>query len=71
MKHLHPQEKSYLRRTEVGMNPGRDMVIVSESGLYKLILRSRKPEAVAFQDWVTGEVLPSIRKDGGYIKAFG
>ncbi len=42
--------------------------IVSESGLYKLVLRSDKPEAKPFQDWVTKEVLPAIRKDGAYIK---
>lgn len=42
-------------------------VIVSESGLYKLIMRSDKPQARAFQDWVTRDVLPSIRKDGMYV----
>ena len=41
--------------------------IVSESGLYQLLFKSRKPEARKFQDWVTGTVLPAIRKDGGYI----
>lgn len=41
--------------------------IVSEPGLYKLIMRSRKPEAKEFQRWVTHEVLPSIRKHGGYM----
>lgn len=41
--------------------------IVSEPGLYKLIMRSRKPEAKEFQRWVTHEVLPSIRRTGGYI----
>ncbi|MDU7718813.1 MAG: phage antirepressor [Cutibacterium avidum] len=46
-------------------NPNR--AIVSESGLYSLILRSRKPEAKAFKRWVTHEVLPSIRKHGGYL----
>jgi hypothetical protein len=40
--------------------------IVNESGLYSVILRSRKPEAKAFKKWVTSEVLPSIRKTGGY-----
>jgi prophage antirepressor-like protein len=40
---------------------------VNESGLYKLIMRSDKPQARAFQDWVTRDVLPAIRKDGGYI----
>ncbi len=42
-------------------------VFVSESGLYKLIMRPEKPDAVAFQNWVTKEVLPSIRKTGGYL----
>lgn len=41
--------------------------IVSEPGLYKLIMRSRKPEAHEFQRWVTHEVLPQIRRTGGYI----
>lgn len=41
--------------------------IISESGLYKLVMRSDKPEAREFQDWVTRIVLPAIRKDGGYI----
>ena len=41
--------------------------IVSEAGFYKLVLKSRKPEAKAFQRWVTHEVLPSIRKRGGYM----
>ncbi len=44
----------------------REMTAVSESGLYALIIRSRKPSAVKFRRWVTGEVLPSIRKTGRY-----
>ena len=43
------------------------MVVVSESGLYALIFRSRKPDAVKFRRWVTGEVLPSIRRTGVYV----
>lgn len=43
-------------------------ILVSESGLYKLIMRSNKPEAKEFQDWVTKVVLPAIRKDGAYIE---
>ena len=42
------------------------MTIINESGLYALVLRSRKPEARKFAKWVTGEVLPSIRKTGSY-----
>lgn len=40
---------------------------INESGLYSLILRSRKPQAKAFKKWVTSEVLPSIRKHGAYM----
>ena len=41
-------------------------VYVNESGLYSLVLRSKKDEAKAFKRWVTSEVLPSIRRNGGY-----
>ena len=44
----------------------RDVVVVNESGLYTLILRSNKPEAKRFRKWVTSEVLPNIRKNGIY-----
>lgn len=44
----------------------QEMSIVSEAGLYSLILRSRKPEAKAFKRWITHEVLPSIRRTGQY-----
>ncbi|MEP4247676.1 Bro-N domain-containing protein [Tateyamaria sp.] len=43
------------------------LALLSESGIYKLIMRSDKPEAREFTDWVTKVVLPAIRKDGGYI----
>lgn len=41
---------------------------LTESGVYTLIMKSRKPEAVKFQKWITKVVLPSIRKNGGYIQ---
>lgn len=44
----------------------QETLVVNEPGLYSLILRSRKPEAKAFKRWVTHEVLPQIRKTGGY-----
>ena len=47
----------------------QDMMLISESGLYTLIMRSNKPEAKVFRKWVTSEVLPSIRKTGGYSVA--
>ena len=45
----------------------QDTTIINESGLYAVILRSDKPEAKPFRKWVTSQVLPSIRKHGGYI----
>lgn len=42
-------------------------LFVNESGLYEVILVSRKPEANEFRKWITGEVLPALRRDGGYI----
>lgn len=45
----------------------QNMNIINESGLYNVILRSDKPEAKPFRKWVTSEVLPSIRRTGGYI----
>lgn len=43
------------------------MAIVNETGLYTLVLGSRKPEAKSFKRWITHEVIPSIRKTGGYV----
>ena len=51
----------------VSDNRGKAPKLISESGLYKLVMRSDKPVARRFQDWVTRDVLPAIRKDGAYI----
>lgn len=64
---LDDDEITNLRNSEVWNQPGRAPLIISEPGLYKLIMRSRKPEAKEFQRWVTHDVLPQIRKTGGYI----
>lgn len=48
------------------MGRPKNMVFVNEGNLYRAIFQSRKPEAERFTDWVTEEVLPSIRKTGGY-----
>ena len=65
---LDDDEKSSVRISDgtspKGGNP--NMNIISESGLYTLIMRSNKPEAKKFRKWVTSEVLPSIRKTGCY-----
>lgn len=45
----------------------QQLVYISEQNLYKVIMRSNKPQAEPFQDWVCGEVLPTIRRTGGYI----
>lgn len=45
----------------------QEMTVINESGLYSLILGSRKPEAKKFKKWVTSEVLPAIRKTGRYV----
>lgn len=46
----------------------QQITFINESNLYKVIFQSRKPEAEKFTEWVTSEVLPSIRKNGGYIR---
>lgn len=55
------------RITLVSGGQNREMLIINESGLYNVILRSDKPEAKPFRKWVTAEVLPSIRKHGAYM----
>lgn len=47
----------------------QEMKVVSESGLYALVFTSRKPQAKAFRKWVTGQVLPAIRRTGSYDTA--
>lgn len=65
---LDEDEVSNLRSTEIGPEfGGKAPLIVSEAGLYSLILKSRKPEAKAFKRWITHDVIPAIRKHGGYM----
>ena len=45
----------------------QEMTIINESGLYSLVLSSKLPEAKKFKRWITSEVLPVIRKTGGYV----
>ncbi|WP_214783267.1 phage antirepressor [Exiguobacterium sp. S3] len=49
------------------MNRPQEVTVINEDGLYDVILDSRKPQAKRFRKWVTSEVLPSIRKHGGYL----
>ena len=69
-RRLKDKYKSALRLTQTssnGVTQEREMTVVNESGMYKLVLKSRKKEAEAFQDWITDDVLPSLRKHGAYI----
>lgn len=59
---LDADERSTIASTE----GGPDRLIISEAGLYTLLIRSRRPEAKPFRRWVTHEVLPSIRRTGAY-----
>lgn len=62
---LDSEDRDTLNIAEgIAGNPNK--TVINESGLYSLILTSRKPEAKVFKKWVTGEVLPQIRKTGGY-----
>lgn len=61
---LDDDEKLMSAVPTLGVNRG--LWLVNESGLYALIFQSRKPEAKAFRKWVTGEVLPSLRRTGTY-----
>jgi prophage antirepressor-like protein len=54
-------------RSKFDLGRQGEATIINESGLYNVILRSDKPEAKPFRKWVTGEVLPTIRKTGGYV----
>lgn len=68
--HVNAEDRKLLLR---GQNtpleiPNRGLTIINESGLYSLILSSKLPSAKEFKHWVTSEVLPSIRKNGAYIR---
>lgn len=59
--------ESDVRQTDISSGgQRRSVTIVNESGMYEVVIRSDKPEAVAFRRWLTGEVLPAIRKTGGF-----
>lgn len=63
-KHVDDEDKNTVAIHDGIGNPNK--VIINESGLYSLVLRSKLPEAKKFKRWVTSEVLPSIRKHGMY-----
>ncbi|MBS0727968.1 BRO family protein [Streptococcus suis] len=64
----HIEDEDKLTERFVQSGQGRNMYIINESGLYSLILSSKLPQAKEFKRWITKDVLPSIRKNGGYIR---
>ena len=67
LRHVETEDKLGSRITTSGQS--RTMTFINESGLYSLILSSKLDSAKRFKHWVTGEVLPCIRKQGGYMVA--
>ena len=65
---LDNDEKNTVALTD-GNRGNPNTTIVNEAGLYSLVLGSRKPEAKAFKRWITHEVLPTIRRTGGYVNS--
>ena len=64
---MHVDNEDKLTRQIVVSGQRRNIIFINESGLYSLILSSKLPTAKQFKRWVTAEVLPQIRKTGGYI----
>lgn len=64
---VHVDKEDKLTRQITASGQGRNMTVINESGLYSLILSSKLPNAKKFKRWVTSEVLPQIRKIGGYL----
>ena len=62
----HVDEEDRLKERIVLSGQNREVILINESGFYSLILRSEMPKAKQFKRWVTAEVLPQIRKTGGY-----
>jgi len=63
----HVDEEDKLTERIVMSGQNRNVTLINESGLYSLILKSKQEEAKKFKRWVTSEVLPTIRKTGGYV----
>lgn len=67
--HVDDEDKQIIQRGQIATLdvPNRGLTIINESGLYSLVLSSKLPGAKKFRRWVTAEVIPSIRRSGGYI----
>lgn len=72
LRNMNENKRVKLKNSNVGLTNFRKLhntgeVFITESGVYDLIFKSRKQDAIKFKDWVTDEVLPSIRKHGAYM----
>lgn len=72
LRKMNDKQVIKLKNSDVGNTDIRKLNnagenFLTESGVYKLVFKSRKPEAEKFSDWVTDEVLPTIRKHGAYM----
>lgn len=67
-RHIDNEDKTSVVIPDSGSNYKSKTTLINESGLYSLILSSKLPSAKEFKHWVTSEVLPSIRKNGAYIR---
>lgn len=65
LDHVDEEDKGVTKCDTLGGS--QEMTVINESGLYSLVLRSKLPGAKKFRRWVTSEVLPQIRKVGGYV----
>ena len=63
----HVDDEDKLTRQFSGSGQARGMVVINESGLYSLVLSSKLPSAKRFKRWITSEVLPALRRQGGYM----
>ena len=64
-RHVAPEDRT--KEMVFDGNQRKETILITESGLYSLILSSKLPSAKKFKRWVTSEVLPTIRKTGGYV----
>jgi len=67
--HVDEEDKAVIQKSEIATLeiPNRGLTVINESGLYSLIFSSKLPSAKRFKRWVTSEVLPAIRKHGGFV----
>lgn len=71
LDHVDEEDRTVLSSQNGNLEniPNRGLTVINESGLYSLVLSSKLPSAKRFKRWVTSEVLPALRRQGGYMLA--